>query len=252
MQKHNKLIHFKGYEDLISRIDDWILEVNYKGVVYTPFLLENEQEVLKRYVGSQYFISTDGGYEDAEKQIVKIAEADYYSDEFPLLVLKGEYNSNFEQINHRDCLGALLSLGIDPSVIGDIIIEENIIYIIVNEKIADFIENNLKKIKRSKINFSLYDGKIHKNQQFETREVVVSSNRLDVIVAACIKKSRSKGKLLIEEGKVKVNHQLLEDVSYLCNNCCIISIRKFGRFKVLISDRRTKKDNLVITIDKYL
>lgn len=252
MKNKNIKLHFKGYEDFISRIDDYMNIVDMNGVFYTPFLLPNEQKVLLSYIGNNAFIKFDGGYDDAESKIAKISFYDYYDDDFDYFILKANYNNKFNNITHRDVFGALMNIGIERSLFGDIIVEDEIIYIIVKEKICDYVIDNLVKINKSKVSFEKCNDKILKKVNFTTTSKVLKSLRLDAIVAACTNLSREKAKVLILSSKVKVNYELLEEVDFLCNNNFVISIRGFGRFKLVIHENKTKKNNYIVDILRFI
>ena len=60
--------------------------------------------------------------------------------------------------------------------------------------------------------------------------VLVSSMRLDKIIAAVLKLSRRKANQLIESEKVKLNYLVQPKVSHLIDIGDLISLRGYGRF----------------------
>ena len=79
----------------------------------------------------------------------------------------------------------------------------------------------------------------------------VSSLRLDKMVAALFGISRNKAVDAIHGQYVKLNYKVIEDISKICDNNAIISLRHHGRVKIFITDRRTKQDNYVIEGQYY-
>lgn len=66
------------------------------------------------------------------------------------------------------------------------------------------------------------------------------------IVSSIYNLPRSKAVNYIRSGFVKVNHKEVEEISYLCNNSDIISLRRYGRVKIVDTKRVTKQNNYVI------
>ena len=75
--------------------------------------------------------------------------------------------------------------------------------------------------------------------------------RLDTIVACLANVSRGKAQEMIASQRVKVNHVVLEQSTFVCNNNSAISIRGYGRFYVREVIKKTKKDRLVIDVGVY-
>lgn len=101
------------------------------------------------------------------------------------------------------------------------------------------------------MHFQPYYEKIEYTQNIIYKNLIVSSLRLDVLVSALVNVSRKKAQDFIRAGYVKVNHIVLDESSYLCNNNSVISIRGHGRFHFKEVIKRTKKDHLVIETGKY-
>lgn len=246
----NLLMHFKGYEDFVSRILDLQAKAKrYRNIIHTPFLSEKEREIVYQIV-TDCFV-----YEDAVCFERKKLAISYYEEEnivFPIVCLSDRYDPKFHKITHSDVLGAVMNLGVEQSVVGDILVEDGRLYLFVDEDIASFFMSELTMVKRLPIRLSPYYEKVEKKVSFAYSNYSVSSFRLDAIVAAITHLSREKAKQLIKGGKVKVNQVVLEDYDYLCNNNSTISIRRYGRFIVSDSNRRTKKDRYVIEVAKYV
>lgn len=249
--KDNVYMHFKGYEDFVSKVFDWEEKAKrYQRCIFTPFLNNKEIEIVHQIV-KDCFIYEDGGYPEAELKRVAIT---YYEEDvvFPLCVLRALYSEKYYSLSHRDVYGAIMNLGIERNVIGDIFVQDSAIYIVVEEEMEMYLINELTQIGRCKVRFERYDEEIHKEVKIEYRDAIISSYRLDVIVGAMTHLSREKAKLLIRSGRVKVNQVVLEECDYLCNNNNAISIRGYGRFIFVDKGKKTKKDRYLIQIGKYV
>ena len=71
-----------------------------------------------------------GGYEDAERRIMAFLPEYWEStwlmnDESPLAVLRVSIPKGSRKLTHRDYLGAILSLGVERGVVGDILVRED-------------------------------------------------------------------------------------------------------------------------------
>lgn len=251
--KNNKnlLMHFKGYEEFVSRILDLEDKAKrYRKVIFTPFLSVKEQAIVHQVVQG-CFLYEDGGYANCEMK--KMAFSVYEEEvSFPIVCLSDTYDAKYHRITHRDVLGAIMNLGIKRDVIGDIIVDETRIYIYVEDEMQRYLMQHLTQIKRCTINLKLYEGEVIRQEHIHYQERVVSSLRADVIVACIANVSREKAKNLIKGGKVKVDQVVLEDYDYLCNNNSTISIRGYGRFVLCDLAKKTKKDRLLVQIGKYL
>lgn len=244
-------MHFKGYEDFVSRVLDLEEKAKrYQRCIFTPFLNSKELEIVHQVV-KDCFVYEDGGYEDAE---LKRAAITYYEEDiiFPIVCLKASFNEKYYHLSHRDVLGAIMNLGIERNVIGDIFIQDSSIFVIVEEEMESFFISSLTQIGRCGVNFERYDQQIEKEVNIVYSDATISSFRLDSVVSAMAHLSREKAKVLIKSGRVKVNQVVLEECDYLCNNSNAISIRGYGRFLLVDKGKKTKKDRYLVKIGKYI
>ena len=138
-----------------------------------------------------------------------------------------------------------MSLQIDRHSFGDFWMEENCIYLYTSDQMGRFLEDNLTRI--SRLNVSFHRIEEHPVQVFHTKkiEVVIASERLDAVVAALVHCSRNEAKEMIRQGKVQINHRVLEAPDKMCDNGNTISIRGTGRFTYQGVRNHTKKDRIV-------
>ena len=154
-------------------------------------------------------------------------------------------------------MGAILGLGIDRKLIGDIytITEGNSItkaYLFCQKKIKDFLLSELSQVGRHQVSCNLVTvAEIMAVRRIEDKVGIVPSLRLDVVIGETLNISRSKVKELIEGDRVAVNSASVSSSHYQIMNNDIVSVRGFGKFIFYESLGRTKKDRIQIHIGKY-
>ncbi|WKY46373.1 YlmH/Sll1252 family protein [Eubacteriaceae bacterium ES3] len=235
----------------LSRIEEACENCSYP--VYFDFYderLQNKiEDIVKRYDVRYLFF---GGNQNAQRQMLCIFP-DYCDEcdlEWPIQSLVFDVK---EKLDHRNVLGALMSLGISRDLIGDIDVSEHLGQIIVNERITDFIEKNLVKISHQSINLKVkrLDEILTFERQFVEKSIVVASDRLDGIIGKIFGHSRQISIEMIRQKKVRLNY---EDVSK--NDCRIsegdiISLRGKGKARVTSMDEKTKKGNIRMIVEIY-
>lgn len=222
--------------------------------VQTDFIAPDAQEFLKKVCSEEeLYVTFFGGIGDFERA-VGIIGAEEYEGSSPIDVIKVSGNFKFENLTHRDFLGAILSLGIKREKVGDINLYEDGAELYLHAEISDYVCFNLTKIKHTgvkteKINY--YDAR-KRIQQFSERKINVASMRLDCIVSSAANISREKASSLIRNGNVKINYCLCDDSSKKLNEGDLISIRGYGRFYIDKTLGITKKDRISLSIKKYI
>ena len=71
---------------------------------------------------------------------------------------------------------------------------------------------------------------------------------VDAILSSALKLSRNQASQLIEKKSVQVNYHLVEKSDYQVAVGDLISVRKFGRLKVVKDNGQTKKDKKKLTV----
>lgn len=197
-----------------------------------------------------------GGYEFAERQMVAfLPDALYYEWEYPIhcLRFRPAYPKFAQSLNHRDMLGALMSLGVDRSRIGDIKQEEHTFYVFCEETISTYLLESLHEVRHTILHGSLIsDEEITIQQEYMDMEGIVSSVRLDNVVSFVTGYSRSKSVILIQSQKISVNGRVVSSNAYQCREKDILSIRGFGKYIYWGNFGETKKGKIKIQIKKYI
>lgn len=177
-------------------------------------------------------------YDMPERQMIAfLPDASFIAD-FPIDIIKCTPKSRkfSSEITHRDVLGSLMGLQIERKLIGDIFIVDNKdAYIFTESKISQFLIDSLNQIGRNSYQLSIENGidiNIFK-RDFLEKSGSIASKRLDVIVAECTNKSRANSSDCIKKGDVYVNSLICDNISYICKENDIISIRHQGKYKIL-------------------
>ena len=183
-------------------------------------------------------------YIDSERNIL-------YKDTIPDVILY-EIKSK-KELRHQDILGSLYSLNLDISLFGDIIIDNDKYYIYVLSIIRNSFENDFKKVGNTNIelierDLSLMEEYTHK---YDELELIVSSLRLDTVIARVIHTNRDSIKDLVKDKSIIYNYEILKNYSKTINIDDVFSIRKYGKYRFKEIVKSTKSDNLIIKILKY-
>lgn len=249
----------KEEQFLLNRLLD-IAERSYMSgrPEYSDFLNLNEQDIFlsnkSKLPPVNY--SLFGGHNFSERKIIIFEPTDYYGEaEVPIVAIKCKpVNAKFSDVlNHRDYLGALMNLGINRNVLGDILFDGNITYIICLDSICGYILESLLKVKHTIITTEkiLLDGLTNVKPELKEITGFISSNRIDAIISVAHNVSRSQAADYISQGKVFVNSKLIISNSYTLKDKDIVSVRGLGRFIFNNIITTTKKNRLMISVSKY-
>ena len=206
----------------------------------TPNIYKEISYILKNYEYNIYY-----PYPESDKIIL-------YTENIPKVRLF-EIDSYFS-LTHREILGSLFGLNISNEVFGDIIVDNNKYYFYVMNEISDFILDNLSMIGNKPVKIKEIDIDTLSNykRKYDSYEVIVSSLRIDNIIARIIGTNRDKVHKMIKDKLVMLNYDILSSNSYMLKDNDVFSIRKYGKYKFIGVINRTKKDNYIIKYLKYL
>ena len=245
---------------LISRIKDLAnATYNQNRYSFTNFLTIDEQAVIDtirseiKHVDYSFF----GGHECCERQIIKFGsfESLGYDEPFPIctLLIEPLIQKFSDELSHRDFLGALMNLGIKRNVLGDIILKNNKAYVFCLNDVSDFIISELTRVKHTSIKITKVDGPVNDlNRELKDIEVLVSSNRLDAIVASICKLSRGKALELFREKKILINNRICENNSASLKQEATLTIRGYGKYIFLEEGGKTRKDRVYLKMKQYV
>ena len=226
---------------------------------FTDFLGLGEQsafhEIERDIIGIPY--TAFGGTEGCERVMIRFGSEELcgYEMPFPIsIVLCQPLSDKFaEKLSHRDFLGAILNLGIDRSILGDIAIVDNRAYLFVKEGMAEFVADSLSKVRKTSVKCSIVDS-APEGDLYNTKEVRVQAvgERIDALVAKVFSISRDDSATLFSRGLVFISGKCCESVSHKLKEGDIVSVRGFGRFIYRGVEGHTKKGKLNILIEQYV
>ena len=254
---------------LFARLDDLCGAAMQGQLASTSFLspceLHFSQKYLASRIGTSGFVSW-GGYEDAERRRIFIlpdyiaAPIEYstlveygFDDSFAFVEVKG---SGYKSLSHRDFLGSVLGLGLERSVIGDILVFDETkprAIIICDNAVADFISEALLKVGSDNVKTSLVsaDFKIPEKKLLHISDTV-ASERLDGVIAALLSISRERAKQVVLDGAVELDYERCERPDKVVPSSCLITVRGHGKFRINSLNDKTKKGRLRLDADKYV
>lgn len=207
-----------------------------------------------------------GGFDTAERNVLvfvpyylEISDFDslksYFtdnSDESPLTVLRIKKDS-FSTVSHRDYLGALMGLGIKREMIGDIVVTKDGADVIAMKSVAKFIKNELKSVGRATVSVSEvgFDEISDMVTDIHEETINVSSMRIDNIISACYKLSRSESADAVLSGNIYVNSSQVVKCDKKINIGDKIVYRSKGKVVLKEISGVSKKGRNFIKIDVY-
>ena len=255
----------KEFEGLYARIED-IKGCAVRGELgisafLSPRELHYGEELLRR--GGTPFFSF-GGYVEAERRRIYIlpeymdgADAQTlenfgFSDRITAIKIKG---SGFEKLSHRMVMGSLLGLGIERSVVGDILmIDDCEAIVLCDSTMADFLITHFERVGKDKVKLSqmALDADFSPKRDFEQISDTVASPRLDCIVASVCRLSREKAREAVLSKAVEVDYEEVTQPDREIEPPCLISVRGYGKFKVISLADKTKKGRYRLQAEKFL
>lgn len=222
----------------------------------SDFLTPREQKIFQTIIGKSDEVKLNffGGGDNTERRraILSPFYDEVNEEDFNISLLEASYPDKFITLEHRDALGAFLSLGIKRKKIGDLVVQDGIIQILVDSDIDAFVKMNLTEIKKAGVSFEEkpYSALVPNKEIWEKKLVTVSSLRLDVVMKEIYQLSRQNAASAIQKGFVKVNYQVIENTAFQLEKDDLISLRGKGRSKVDEVHGLSKKDKWKVTIAK--
>ena len=158
-----------------------------------------------------------------------------------------------ENLSHRDYLGAILNLGIERSLIGDILVQEKQAWFFCLDSAADFLVSSLIRVRNTTVSAFFVSGDVPELQpRFESVRLNIASERLDAVLSAFTGLSRARTEPLFSGEKVFVNGRVVTDKSMKLKQGDIVSVRGFGKAVYDGIEYETKKSRLWVSLRKYV
>lgn len=210
---------------------------------YTYFLNPNElSQVTFSLKKGDYSIFSP--YPESEKNIL------YHKDAPDILLY--EIHSKVE-LRHQDILGTMYSLDIASDLFGDVVIYNDRYFIFILPIIRDYFLTNLIMIRNSHVELEelTQDYLNDYCREYESIELIVSSNRIDTVISSIVHTGRNKIDDYIKKKEILLNYDYLKNTSYKLREGDTFSIKRIGKFKYKGILKNTKSNHLIIEILKY-
>lgn len=251
------LNHFRqGEHPFIERALDWLEQVEHQHRERLTDFLDPRQIFILRSLMVKYpniSCSSFGGYAEAERCRV-ILHQEYREPCQEDFVLSGfEVTSpaaGFQQLKHKDFLGSLLGCGLKRDKFGDILVHPGRVQVIVAQEISDFLHIHLNQVHRVPVILEPIElGSITPFLlEWKQMHITVPSPRADVVVGDVFRLSRSKVLPPIRAGHLKINWMMVDSPSFSLKEGDIVSLRGYGRFKILKEEGMTRKGNIRLEV----
>ena len=131
---------------LLNHIDDLVKESEKKrDTAISDFLtLQESSTVVAHLHGQKVQYKLLGGYEEAERKLIaiypSIEETELVESDWISYIKVEPKSLKFgKKLTHRDYLGALMNLGIERRVLGDLLMDDQVCTVVCKSHIADFI-----------------------------------------------------------------------------------------------------------------
>lgn len=229
--------------------------------VFTDFLTTKEYMIVTQCQKDMRGVSLMfwGGHEDCSHVMAGFFPLDWFNrtiDAFPIVCIRvvPQDKRYAQTLSHRDYLGAILNLGIERAVIGDIRICDQTAFVFCKRDFASFVVENFTTVKHTLVNCEIMHSLEQiPPQQYKELSHSVASLRLDNVVSAMTGLSRGKASDLIRQGLVIAGHEERTSVSFTCRDNMIITIRKYGKYRLrVLEDAVTRKGKQKIIIYKFI
>lgn len=254
-------------ERLFARIDDLCERAERGETAVSVFLSPRELHFASRRLAARgaLFVAF-GGYDGAERKrlyilpeymdgITSVSELEAYAQSIDISVLK-VCGSGFSKLSHRDFLGSLLGLGIERSVIGDIVVTETGREAVVfcDSEIVRFLLAAWNKVANDKVRVEniVLPENFAPVRRFASISDTVASPRADGVVAALCSLSRDKARELVENECVEVDYEMVSRPDKTLTAPCLVTVRGYGKFRILSVSEQTKKGRYRLVAEKYL
>lgn len=169
-----------------------------------------------------------GGQENCERRVIRFGE----EWEYPICCIRmaPRMVKFADELTHRDFLGALMNLGMERSMLGDIYIEDKTGYLFCLTNMADYIVENLTKIRHTAVTCTVCEQPpVFGCKEPEEKLVQLSSERLDALIAGVHHLSRTQSVALFREQRVFVNGRVCENNSRALKSGDQITVRGYGK-----------------------
>lgn len=258
-----KYAHDDEEKLVLARLLDKLEECEQKNcMTNTRFLNEQQcksaKKMLENIDNARHLFW--GGYEGAERNILiffpEYLDADQViadEEDAPLTAIRATFPLE-SILSHRDILGSLMGLGIKRETVGDILVSNGIVDIVVLKDIKPFLLQNFQSAGRVKLQTEVISAEMLyiPDQKYILIRDTVASLRFDNVVAAGFGISRTKAAESIESGRAALNTFESTKADKIVAEGDVIAVRGHGKIALYEVGGPTKKGRIGIVIKKYV
>lgn len=219
-----------------------------------------------------------GGYSEAERVMIGFGTESVlgWEEPFPVanILISPRAPKFAEDLAHRDFLGALMNLGIERDRMGDLILARKAAageaseegqkmsgeivpahsaLVFAEADLSDFICTSLTRVRHTDVDCSVItDVPAVFVPEVLPEDFVISSVRLDALVARVFGLSRGRAAALFSEGRVFVDGRAENRTDFEPAPEAVISVRGSGKFRYTGVLGETKKDRVRVAVEKFV
>lgn len=216
--------------------------------VFSDFL--SESECAEFYLHQREFSYAQpalwGGAEGCVRKIVRFGK----EAPFPvrLVEIAPRQKKFAENFGHRDVLGALLSLGLERSTLGDLALSGGSAYCFCLDRVAPLLCEELTRVRRTDVVCRETDAPFPAAHETQERAVFLSSLRADCVLAAAYGLSRADTLACFREERVLLNGRpCTENAKEIKPGDCL-TLRGRGKFTLVTLGGESRKGRLRVTL----
>ena len=177
--------------------------------------------------------------EECERSIIYFGEYDNFIT---------FYKINIKNIRHQDVLCSLFGCGFSQSMLGDIFISDNEVYITNLEKYDFILETSLTKIGKTPVKLEKITVFPEIKKKFKDITLSVNSTRIDLVLSKLLKLRRKETLEYMKKKRILLNYTEINKIVNLKEED-ILSIEGYG--KIIIVSIENNKNNIRLNIKKY-
>lgn len=250
----------KGQEQLALRLRQQAEKAERLDVPVTGRFVTGEERAMAVHAAREARVaaSFDGGWPDAERVQVCFHPA-WAEAEFTAVWLEITWAAKFAHVEHRELLGSLMALGMDRAFFGDLLMQggqggqgSEHAYLLALPEVASRLPVEWDRAGSTPIRVTpLDEAPVIEVPRGEMLRDTVASLRLDSLLAAGMKTSRGRAAEIIRMGAVAVEHTPEDRVDRLIEAGQMLSVRGFGRIRLVEVGDRTRKDRLPVRLEIF-
>ncbi|MGF6905521.1 YlmH/Sll1252 family protein [Fusobacterium sp. PH5-44] len=245
-----------------AEVDEFLLASIYDNIelskeielpVYTQYFYHPLvwTQLLKLQLGVK--IALLGLNNESEKKVLCFSSENSNSEiiNFPVKYFLIKNKSKFKELQHKDYLGTIMSLGIKRELIGDLLVKNGNCYGVINEGMYEFLVNNLETVGSNPVKIEEIQPALVPLAEFQEKIETLASLRVDAVVSSLANISRNKAVEKIENGEILINYNAIKEKNHVLEISDTITIRKIGKFFLQADLGKNKKGKNKILFKKF-